>query len=428
MVEVEKPERPPGFPLYAHASKRWAKKIRGRVHYFGPWRDPDAALEKFYRQWDDLKAGRTPRVQGDGPSIVDVVNKFLTNKENRMLNGELSPRTFHDYHATCAQVLERFGKTRLASDIGPDDFESLRVALSKNRGPVSLGNHIQRVKILFKFAFVDTMNGAIEKPFRYGDSFKKPPPRTLRVARNAKGPRMFEPDQIHLMLASASVCLKAMLLLGVQAGLGNHDVALLPLSALDLDSGWLTYPRPKTAIKRRIPLWTETVEALRAVLAVRPKAKTVGDEPLLFLTRTRQRWIKSHPNGVWADSIAVEIRKLLIKLKLHRPGLGFYAARHVFETIGGESRDQVAVDAIMGHAADSGDMSAAYRERISDERLKAVTDTIHHWLYPPKTLKKKTKPVAKATSSDTPPSVRNFEFETSTEPKKPGRKPKANKP
>ena len=42
--------------------------------------------------------------------------------------------------------------------------------------------------------------------------------------------------------------------------------------------------------------------------------------------------------------------------------------RHVFETIGGESRDQVAVDHIMGHADQS--MAAHYRERISDERLQ----------------------------------------------------------
>ena len=42
------------------------------------------------------------------------------------------------------------------------------------------------------------------------------------------------------------------------------------------------------------------------------------------------------------------------------------------------SRDQVAVDHIMGHARD--DMASRYRERISDERLRAITDTVHHWL------------------------------------------------
>ena len=439
MANAEKPAKPyERFPLYPHASGRWAKKIRGKVHYFGPWREPDAALEKLNAQWADLKAGRTPRVQGDGPSVADVVNVFLENKENRMLGGELSPRTFFDYYSTCGRVIEQFGKTRLATDLCPDDFEALRTSLAENRGgkkrgPVSLGNEIQRVKILFKFAFDDGIGGTIDKPFRFGKSFAKPPRKVMREARNAKGLRMFEADQVRLCLDNASVCLKAMILLGVQAGLGNHDVALLPISALDLDGGWLTYPRPKTAIQRRIPLWSETVDALRVVLKSRPQPKVKEDEPLLFLTRTRQRWIKPHPNGVWADAVSMEMRKLLIKLKLKRPGLGFYACRHTFETIGGESRDQVAVNAIMGHAADSGDMSSLYRERISDERLKTVVDTVHRWLFPAvqsaaATPQAAPEAVQVKPEQSNPGKRREFNFVKSSGPKKTGRKPNSSKP
>ena len=48
-------------------------------------------------------------------------------------------------------------------------------------------------------------------------------------------------------------------------------------------------------------------------------------------------------------------------------GRNFYALRHTFETIGGDAKDQVAVDHIMGHARD--DMASVYRERISVKDL-----------------------------------------------------------
>ena len=69
-----------------------------------------------------------------------------------------------------------------------------------------------------------------------------------------------------------------------------------------------------------------------------------------------------------------------VALELKRPGLSFYALRHTFETMGGDSRDQVAVDAIMGHARD--DMASVYREKIEDDRLEAVTKHVHTWLFP----------------------------------------------
>jgi hypothetical protein len=40
----------------------------------------------------------------------------------------------------------------------------------------------------------------------------------------------------------------------------------------------------------------------------------------------------------------------------------------------------VAVDYLMGHARD--DMASVYRERISDDRLRAVADHVRGWLFP----------------------------------------------
>ncbi|MCU0979714.1 MAG: hypothetical protein MUF25_11175 [Pirellulaceae bacterium] len=65
--------------------------------------------------------------------------------------------------------------------------------------------------------------------------------------------------------------------------------------------------------------------------------------------------------------------------ELDRQGCGFYALRHSCRTVADEARDFPAIDLIMGHADES--TAARYRERISDERLMAVTDHVHRWLF-----------------------------------------------
>jgi integrase len=96
----------------------------------------------------------------------------------------------------------------------------------------------------------------------------------------------------------------------------------------------------------------------------------------VFLTVRGGRWRKDTED----NPISKEMAKLLKALKLHRgKGLNFYGLRHVFETIGGESKDQVAVDHIMGHSREA--MATAYREKIGDDRLRAVAERVRGWLF-----------------------------------------------
>jgi integrase len=371
---VAKPAKPyEGFPLFPHASRRWAKKIRGKFHYFGKWDDPDAALARYLDQRDALHAGRTPRVASDGLTLHQLCNRFCEAKERQSDAGDIARRSFLDYHATCKVVLAAFGKTRLVDDIAADDFEALRAAFAKRLNPNTLGNEVQRVRVLFKYAY-DA--GLIDKPIRYGPTFKRPAKRILRAERQKKGPRMFEARHLRRILKAADQPLRAMIMLGVNCGFGNHDCGMLPISAVDLRGGWSNYPRPKTAIDRRCPLWPETVAALKEAIDKRRAAKDPAHEGLVFLTKYGDSWARLHTS---ANPLSAEMRKLLNKLKLHRPGLGFYALRHTFETIAGEGRDQVAVNAIMGHADAS--MAAHYRERISDERLVDAANVVRRWLF-----------------------------------------------
>jgi integrase len=377
----------PDFPLFPHATHRWAKKIHQKLHYFGPTAgDPkgQAALERWLEQKDDLLAGRTPRAKADGLTVANLCNHFLTAKRHLTQTGEISTRTFADYYTVAQNVVKAFGKDRLVIDLAADDFDRLRRQVARTNGPTGIGNQVRRVRTIFRYGHEA---GLIDRPVRFGPTFKQPGRKVMRLERVKRGTKMLEAADIRRILDAAPMPLKAMVLLGVNCGMGNSDIRALPLSALDLDKGWLDFPRPKTGIPRHCPLWPETVAALRDAISSRPKPKQPQAEGLVFVTKYGGEW-GSRPKlaadgekqrGTFHDPVCGEFRKLLVRLELHRPGLGFYSLRHVTETIGGDSRDQVAVDAIMGHARD--DMASAYRERIDDARLVAVTEHVRRWLF-----------------------------------------------
>ena len=397
----------PDFPLFPHASGRWAKKVHGRLCYFGRWgrmekgqvvplpdvrQTAEDALEQYKEQIGDLSVGRTPHSDGNTLTLAHLCNRFSSSKKTDLNAGRIAPRTFAEYVRATDLLVDTFGRTRAVSDLRPVDFEKLYRKLSAKWGVNTLGREITMVRSVFKYA---DETGLIDKVVKFGPKFKAPSKTDRRKAKakvkRQNGKRMFTAADILALVDAAGPQLKAMILLGINGGLGNTDCATLPMSALDLDGGWLDFPRPKTGVERRIPLWPETVEAIRAAIASRPKAKDKANQDLVFLTRLGKPWVryelvetktdsgKVDFTGKPDDAIAKEMRKLLEDLGIYRPRVTFYALRHTFETVGGGSRDQVAVDAIMGHVDNS--MAGEYREGIEDERLKAVTDTIHNWLF-----------------------------------------------
>lgn len=389
------------FPLFLHATGQYAKKILGRTVYFG--KDRAAALDLWLEQRDDLLAGRTPRLHHGGLPLHALVNTFIAAKRALVVTGELSPRTWTDYHATGGILTKFFGRTRTVETLTAGDFERLRAHLAKTLGPVRLGNEVQRARSFFKYA---AENDLIDRPVRFGTAFKRPQRKIIRRARHAAGPKLIEPADVRRLLAAAAgeevttgrtdpgtgepekarfkanPALRAMMLLAVNCGYGQSDIAGLPKTALDLDRGWAAFPRPKTEVPRRCPLWPETVEAVRAALLKRPTPKDPADAGLVFITKYGKRWVRAKERegkgAVPIDSVQLEFKKLLKALGLEKPGRGFYTLRHCHRTAADAAKDQPAADLIMGHADPS--MGAHYRERIDDGRLTAVTDAVRTWL------------------------------------------------
>ena len=132
MANSTKPSKPSeAYPLFAHNNGSWAKKIRGKLHYFGPWSDPQAALDRYLEQKDDLHAGRTPRTKGDGLTVRDLCNRFMTSKKHKLGTGEIVQRSFADCHSACKRLVEFFGKNRLVKAHAFRYRETLRFVRSK---------------------------------------------------------------------------------------------------------------------------------------------------------------------------------------------------------------------------------------------------------------------------------------------------------
>jgi integrase len=415
-IKSNRPPKPDkDFPLYAHPSGRWCRRIRGQFYYFGKWgqrvkgkmeRLPgDTATEalRLYKdQIEDILAGRTPGVVNEGElTTAQLCDEFINSKIRKVRTAELSPRTLVDYRATTDQIIKAFGRKSLVTGLRPSDFAKLRDELAQRVGPVRLGNELTRIKSVFKYA---ADNDLVTQPIKYGSEFAKPSKKAMRQAKTAGGKKLFAAAEVQTLLAAcdgkevtsnhkdkdtgepikvqwkADPQMRAMVLLGLNCAFGNNDVSSLQTSNVDLKKQWVQFPRPKTGIDRRCPLWPETVTAIEAAAAVRPAAKAPADADCVFLTSDGTRMVRLSEKSR-TDYVSRRFKKLLEGLGINgRKGLNFYSLRHTFVSIALEAKDRSAVKAIMGH--DEGDILASYDETgPSDARLQLVTDHVRGWLW-----------------------------------------------
>ncbi|MCC9603548.1 hypothetical protein LOC67_23610 [Stieleria sp. JC731] len=377
MPKKQKPAKPyPDFPMYAHASGRWAKTIRGKTHYFGSWSDGwQAALERFQAERDDLYAGRKPRSSDGSLTVLDMCDIFINHCKGKVKTKEIVERTFRDYKKTCERIIKHFGPSRSIEDLRPADFAEFRVKLGKSRNLNSLGNEIGRVMAVINHIGPKGVM-EIEQPISVGNAFKKPGRKVLRKERAEKGDQSLSAFAILETAGASKDPISAMILLGINAGLGNSDCSKLQLRHIDWREGWLDYPRPKTGIERRAKLWPETMEAIKACGGSYDGTRQTGDQ-LVFRTKYGNSWEGKDS----ACPISAEFRKILKLLGHYRHGVGFYSLRRTFQTVAEESGDFPAISLVMGH--DDNSMSSRYRQRISDARLERVAETVREWLLEP---------------------------------------------
>lgn len=371
---LRQPEKPyPEFPLTAHRNGQWCRKIRGKVHFFGVWADHLAALKKHNAEYPYLKAGVPVPGKFEGPTVKELIDDYLNHKAEEEAAGIITARWLKDLHSVGKAIVATIDKTRPVESLRPDDFAKLRLAILKKHSPAIARNMVLRIRSIFKFA-KDTRR--IGREVDFGQSFKPPAKAAIRKHRAGRPKQLWKAEEFRKLLEVATPVRRSILLLSLNCAFNGADIAGVPIRAFDLKSGWVDFPRTKTGVERRIPLWPETVEAVAEYLKERPEPASEADSELLFVTRWGKKWTTS--------GIGHELVKLQKIAKVDAGTLLW--GRKTLQTVGESKGDIVAVRAVMGHVDDS--MSAEYRQEMTDKRLRRVTDTVRDWLFP-KSVKRK---------------------------------------
>ncbi len=378
IASSKKTEKPyPEFPLWAHeGSGQWCKKIKGDFHYFGVLADPPAALREYKARVNDIVAGvvSTP---ADGLTVQELANKFLGARKKQIKTKEFSERSWSDYHEICGYVLHELGKDTPISSLRPDDFMRFRAALAAKHGVHRLRKNVAVTRTLFKYAHEEL---GIVVPM--GDRFKPPGVAKRRQdkaeKRKAGIRKFFQADQIRAALGKADQQMKAMILVGLNCGFTNVDIANMAPDSIQGE--WLVQERTKTWMARRAWLWPETREAL---------ALLKGSTTHLFLQPNGKTWHEDLPadsNGkVGRDPVLSSAFNKLVPNRAK--GASFATLRHVFQTIATRTGHKDTARAIMGHVPPSGDIAAEFYEEdhlhdgVYDDRIKAVCEAVRAWLY-----------------------------------------------
>lgn len=366
--DPQKPKWPEKYSnetkLTPHSNGQWCKKFKGKRYYFGPWSDPGAALERWRAEWKMITSGATDTAVRPGPSKVTVqqaIEAYLATRYAEYENRQLAWVTYREIRDNIFTVGDVLKFKRTFDMVKPHHFDKLTKHISKY-APTTQQKIVRQTIALLKW-----VNRAYDIQVDVGPNFKGPPQRLIRRQRSQRKEKLITPEDFTRLLDAGDDQAKALLWLGINGGYGNADVsALLTESVhLDGDAPLVEAERHKTGARRIVPLWPETVEALRRVI--------VPGQSLLFHDQYGKALVRRGTHGICR----------IFETLQQATGLSvtYYWMRYTFATVAAETGDDHARKLIMGHVIDG--VSEGYVLRFPMDRLLRTSNHVRSWLLEP---------------------------------------------
>ena len=348
------------FPLTLHPTGQYCKKIKGKLFYFGT--DKNVALERYFEQAAYLHTGKgnSTNCKNNHLSLKTVCNLYLDYQESRATISEITRSYVYDQTRLLRDFVRYIGPNRVISEISTIDLQNYRKKLvNAGKAADTINNRVTAIKAMLNWALA---NGIIDSIPNL-KAIKK-----VVVSKTEKP--TFNISQIKKLLQHASIQMKAMIWLGLNCGFGCTDCAELRWDNFDFEKNRVSFPRGKTGMRRNLPLWPETMSAIK-------KVPNSGD--LVFYTARGNPWVRiihsinkyNREKYTKENGISKEFSKLLKRAGIKtQKGVGFYTLRRTAATLTAKSGDPFAVQRLLGHADLK--MASTYVQDVSEQTDRAI--------------------------------------------------------
>lgn len=394
----------------ARGDGRVCKRIDGRLRI---WPNEEFARREVLALIAIREASSHAAIASVAPASVaqgtvkGIFNAFLLDREARMNSGRIEKGTFLDYkdaldsfiegleswHPHKPDAVSLLKRESPSAILLPEHFRHVRAFQGQRAGAYMLERRVQGVRTAFRWA-AETARIIPGVP-HYGDDYHKPTAADKRADKRrpeGSGEPRFTSGELRVLLkAKIKPSIKAMIWLGLNGGMYSADCAVLRLGDFKREgrATVLDTYREKTGIRQKFVLWPETVKAIEAWKLVRPKPKGNTPADLLFITIHGNAWTSESitrdeheriVGGGETDSIKLLFNRLLEKLKIKRPGVGFGKFRHTHTSASSRHPDVNARKVVRGHKIGGIEEHYDYQDLAC---LKSVTDLVYKTLVVP---------------------------------------------